>query len=119
MAVPLSEREQRAALAFAAVGFGGFVALLHDSPALLAIGAAMTGGLAIAAWRRNRLGTAIAAFVTAFGPWSFFYIVGVAYVGLAFWLARAGRQVLDERAGGEARRRTSDNNGADRGGARR
>jgi len=83
------------ALALAALGAAGFIALRLDSIVLLAIGLAMTGGIALGAILRNRLATALAAFITTFGPWSFFYIVGVAYAGLAFWLVRTGRQVTD------------------------
>jgi hypothetical protein len=57
----------------------------------------LTGAIALAALRRHRIATATAAFLTTFGPWGFFYVVGAVYAGLAFWLVRAGRQVADDR----------------------
>lgn len=91
MALALTDKEQRVALLLALAGSVGFVALGLSGP-LLAIGLVMTGAIALGALRRHRLGTAVAAFITTFGPWSFAYVVGIAYAGLAFWLVRAGRQ---------------------------
>ncbi len=74
-----------------------FVALWIHSPILLAVGLAMCGCLALATLRRQRVPTAIVAFLLTFGPWDGFFIVGVVYAGLAFGLAAAGRQKGDDR----------------------
>jgi hypothetical protein len=75
------------------------ITLNYDWPAGLVIGLVMAGAIAVAATRRHRIATAIASFVTAFGPWGFFYVIGAAYLILAFLLIRAGRQVADDQGG--------------------
>ena len=70
----------------------------RDTPVIAAIGLAMVGAIAFAASRRHRVATAAASFITAFGPWSFAYVLGAAYLALAFYLV-AGRQVRHDRRG--------------------
>ena len=99
MAVPLTRNEQRIAIALAAAAAVFFVLSLRDSTAVLAVGLVMAGALAAAAWRRHRIATAIASFVTGFGPWGFAFILGAPFLILAFVLVRAGRQVPDDQRG--------------------
>lgn len=89
----MTARERTVALVLAAVAAMGFFALDRHVPLLLVIGLAMAAVLAFAAWRRSRIGTAVAAFVTAFGPWGFFYVAGALYLGLAFWLVARAKPV--------------------------
>lgn len=93
----MSARERVVALVLAGAAAVGFTGLLgFDAPVLLAIGLAMTAGLGAAAWRRSRIGTAFLAFVTAFGPWGFFYVFGAFYLGLAFWLVARAKPPADD-----------------------
>ena len=68
-----------------------FVALRLGSVVLLGIGLTLAVILAIAASRRHRVGTAVASFATAFGPWGFAYIFGGIYIVFGFLLIRTGR----------------------------
>jgi hypothetical protein len=88
----LTDGERRAGLALGALALAAFVALSGGRPLFLAVGLTMGIGLVLASARRTRVGAAFLSFVTAFGPWGFAAIFGVAYVGFALWLlARAGK----------------------------
>lgn len=87
----------------AALAAVAFLALRLGSAVLLVIGLGLSAALAYAAWRRHRVGTAIASFATAFGPWGFAYIFGGAYIVFGFLLVRAGRQVSRDNPGGPRR----------------
>ena len=88
----LDDREQR--YAFLAAGLGAAVSVAlwaptFDEPAGVAfagIGVIMSGLLAVAARRRNRLFTGGAAALLSFGPWGFLWLVGLPFLVLAVWL---------------------------------
>lgn len=89
-AAPLSDGERIAGFLLAVLAAAAFVALRHDQPALLVFGLVVAALLGFATFRRARIGTAAASFVTAFGPWGLFAIAGAVYAGFALWLlARA------------------------------
>ena len=91
-APPLTAGERRAGLGLGVAAIAAFVALSGGRVLFLAVGLTMGIGLTLAAAARNRVATAALSFVTAFGPWGFAAIFGVAYVGFALWLlARAGK----------------------------
>ena len=104
---PLTRTQQRLGLglaAFATVFFASSGVALF-----IAIGLAMTIGLAVSAWRRNRIAAAGFAFVTTFGPWVFAYVFGAAYAIYALWLLSGATSKADRRNDSSSpRRRTKD-----------
>lgn len=102
----LDQREQRYALL--AAGLGAVTSVILWAPAfeeraalaLAGIGLAMSALLALAARRRSRLLTGVAAVLLSFGPWGMAWVLGLPYLVLAGWLAlRAPRPQPGERAG--------------------
>ena len=99
MAVPLTDRERSAALVIAALGLAALVAIRWGS-GLLLIGVFESLMLAVSAWRRERVWTAVLAFLTGVAaPWGAFFLLGAIFIVLAFVLVRAGRQVPDDQRG--------------------
>jgi hypothetical protein len=90
---PLDDREQRWALWGAGAGAVAFIAYWAPSfnrlPAvqLALIGCAMAAALALAARRRSRLMTGLAAMLVGFGPWGGVWPLGLPYLMLAARLA--------------------------------
>lgn len=89
----LDDREQRyayVAAGFAAASSVGLWAPSYDdgtAVVLAGIGLVMAAFLAIAAQRRKRLVTGMAAVLLAFGPWGMAWVVGLPFLVLAGWLA--------------------------------
>ena len=106
----LRDVEQRVGFGLAAFAALGFTVLLRGHPVLLAIGLALAALLALAAWRRNRIATAVVAFLTTFGPWVFAYVFGAPYAVYAFWVLSGARSADRRNDSSSARRRTSDRN---------
>ena len=104
---PLTRTQQRLGLglaAFATVFFASTGVALF-----IAIGLAMTVGLGVSAWRRNRIATAVFAFITTFGPWVFAYVFGAAYAIYALWLLSGATRSAERRNDSSSpRRRTKD-----------
>lgn len=92
----LDDREQKVSLYAAALAAATFVALWvvldFTAPATIlgAIGLVLAGLLALAARRRSRILTGLAAVVLGYGPWGRAFILGLPYVGLAAWLFYRG-----------------------------
>lgn len=104
---PLTEGQRRIGLGLAAFATVFFASTRQ--PLFIAIGLAMTTGLAISAWKRNRVATAVFAFVTTFGPWVFAYVFGAAYAVYALWLLSGATSKAERRnESSSARRRTRD-----------
>lgn len=89
----MDDREQRYAYLAAAVAAVASVSLwapAFDEPAawaLAGIGLVMAALLALAARRRSRLFSGLAAVLLAFGPWAYAWVIGLPYMVLAGWLA--------------------------------
>ncbi len=89
----LDQREQRYALLAAGLGAVTSVALWAPAfeegaaVALAGIGLVMSALLALAAQRRSRLLTGVAAVLLSFGPWGMAWVLGLPYLVLAGWLA--------------------------------
>lgn len=108
--IPLDDREQRYSLWAACLGAATCIALwapAFDETAgilLAAIGVAMAALLALAARRRSRLLTGLAAMLLAFGPWGMAWILGLPYLALAAWLAWRAPKLAAAAGWGPARR---------------
>jgi hypothetical protein len=110
----LDDRERRISLW--AAGFGALSAVVFYAPyvrflaawVLASIGLAMSGLLALAARRRSRLLTSLAAVLLGFGPWGFAYIVGLPYMVLAGWLTYRGAKMRTAMAEAASRRPVRD-----------
>jgi membrane protein implicated in regulation of membrane protease activity len=104
---PLTRTQQRLGLglaAFATVFFASTGVALF-----IVIGLAMTTGLALSAWRRNRVAAAVFAFITTFGPWVFAYVFGAAYAVYSLWLLSGATKSAERRnESSSPRRRTRD-----------
>ena len=104
---PLTRTQQRIGLglaAFATVFFASTGVALF-----VAIGLAVTVPLGVSAWLRRRVATAVFAFITTFGPWSFAYVFGAAYAIYALWLLAGATSKADRRNDSSSpRRRTND-----------
>lgn len=104
---PLTRLQQRLGLGLAAFAIVFFAST--GVPLFIAIGSAMTIGLAVSAWRRHRIAAAVFAFVTTFGPWVFAYVFGAAYAVYALWLLSGATSNADRRNDNSSpRRRTRD-----------
>lgn len=104
---PLTRAQQRIGLGLAAFATALFAA--GATPVLVAIGLAMTIALAVSAWRRHRVATAVFAFITTFGPWNYFYVFGAAYAIYSLWLLSGATSKADRRNDSSSpRRRTRD-----------
>lgn len=70
----------------------------HNSRLVLTgFGIGFAAALWIAGRMRHRLWAAFASFLMGlFGPWSFAYIVGLLYIGYAFWVLSHARRALRE-----------------------
>ena len=103
----LSETQRRIGLGLAAFATIFFVST--RTPLFIAIGLVMTVGLAVSAWRRHRVATAVFAFITTFGPWVFAYVFGAAYAIYALWLLSGATSNAERRNDSSSpRRRTRD-----------
>ena len=104
---PLTSAQQRIGVGLAVFAMAFFAST--RVPLFVVIGAAMTIGLAVSAARRNRIATAVFAFVTTFGPWVFAYVFGAAYAIYALWLLSGATSKADRRNDSSSpRRRTSE-----------
>lgn len=97
----LSEQQRRIATWGAAAAAAAFVAVWAPSyPAghavgFTGIGLAAAGLLYLAARRGSVLLTAIAAFLVSFGPWSFYWALGLPYLaGAGVLLFRASKRAV-------------------------
>lgn len=99
----LDDREHKVSLYAAALAAATFVALWvalgFSQPATIlgAIGLGLSGLLALAARRRSRILTGMAAVVLGYGPWGGAFILGLPYVALAAWLFYRGARSRAER----------------------
>ncbi len=92
----LDQRERRVALWASGVAAATWLVLLglsgfRATAAVMAgVGLVLSGLLALAARRGNRLLTGLAAVALAFGPWGQAYLLGFPYNALAAWLLVRG-----------------------------
>lgn len=94
IAVPaLEDRERTVGLVLGVVAGAAFVALSGGRLLFLGLGFAMAGALVFASHRRSRLGAAVAAVATAFGPWGFAAVFGAPYAIYAFWVLSRGSRL--------------------------
>lgn len=105
----LDDREVKVSLYASALAAATFVALwvaldfTRPATILGAVGLALAGLLALAARRRSRILTGVAAVVLGYGPWGQAFILGLPYVGLAAWLFFRGARARAERKYGPGR----------------
>lgn len=105
----LDDREFKVSLYAAALAAATFVALwvaldfTRPATILGAVGLALAGLLALAAQRRSRILTGVAAVVLGYGPWGRAFILGLPYVALAAWLFFRGARARAERKYGPRR----------------
>ncbi|MGH9149505.1 MAG: hypothetical protein ACRD0F_04110 [Acidimicrobiales bacterium] len=101
-ALRMAPDEQRWARRMAVGGAILFVLLFQPAAAdargarlaLAGIGVAFCALLYFAAWRGSRVFAGLAAFLVAFGPWSFAWILGLPYLVLATWMAMRARRAI-------------------------
>ena len=99
----LDDREVKVSLYASALAAATFVALwvaldfTRPATILGAVGLVLAGLLALAARRRSRILTGVAAVVLGYGPWGQAFILGLPYVALAAWLFFRGARARAER----------------------
>ena len=106
-APPLTDGERRLGVGLGVVALVAFVALSGGRALFLAVGLTMAIGLVLLSSWRSRVGTAVFAFVTTFGPWSFAAVFGIPYAVFALWLLARAPKVTSPApsAGSSAARR--------------